>query len=243
VPLRIAFDLDGVFADMDAELQRQAESLFGRLEPSAHDPAATPTPDAAVPSVDDAVDDAAPDQSPSPFGFALTRRQASRLWRHVESIEDFWLSLKEIEPGTIARLAGIAEDRRWEVIFLTKRPPSAGATAQVQSQRWLASHGFTLPSVFVVQGSRGRIAAALGLDVVVDDRPENCVDVLSDSKARPILVWRRSKQAIPAAAERLGIVTVRSVGECLDMLTKIDGGERRGFLDRLRQLLRPRRRP
>ena len=39
-----------------------------------------------------------------------------------------------------------------EIIFLTKRPESAGATAQVQTQRWLQSKGFALPSVFVVQG-------------------------------------------------------------------------------------------
>jgi hypothetical protein len=96
--------------------------------------------------------------------------------------------------------------------------------------------------VYVVQGSRGRIAAALGLDVVVDDRPENCVDVLADSKAKAILVWRRDNRTIPAAAERLGIVTVRSVGECLDTLTRIDRGERRGLVDRLRQMLRPARR-
>ena len=29
VPLRIAFDLDGVLADMDSELARQAVTLFG----------------------------------------------------------------------------------------------------------------------------------------------------------------------------------------------------------------------
>ena len=241
MPLRIAFDLDGVFADMDAELRRQAELLFGKAGNPAASAEASPTPDAAVPNVDE--DQAtAPDQPPAPFGSELTRRQASRLWRHVESIEGFWESLKEIEPGAIARLAAIAEKLRWEVIFLTKRPSSAGATAQVQSQRWLASHGFAFPSVYVVQGSRGRIAAALGLDVVIDDRPENCVDVLADSKAKAILVWRRENRTIPAAAERLGIVTVRSVGECLDTLTRIDRGERRGLVDRLRQMLRPARR-
>jgi hypothetical protein len=238
VPLRIAFDLDGVLADMDAELRRQAELLFGKADttPGA---APAPTPDAAVPDVEN--DQAAPNVSPAPFGVELTRRQASRLWRHVESVEGFWQSLKEIEPGAIARLASVADRLRWEVIFLTKRPPSAGATAQVQSQRWLAAHGFELPSVFVVQGSRGRIAASLGLDVVVDDRPENCVDVLADSKARAILVWRRDKRTIPAAAEKLGITTVRSVAECLDMLTEIDRGERRGLVERLKQLLRPQR--
>ena len=64
------------------------------------------------------------------------------------------------------------------------------------------SKGFTLPSVFVVQGSRGRIAAALGLDIVVDDRPENCLDVVVDSKARAILVWREDEKLLPSAARR-----------------------------------------
>src|SRR5439155_16592344 len=105
----------------------------------------------------------------------------------------------------IGRLASLAAERRWEIIFLTRRPESAGATAQVQTQRWLQSKGFTLPSVFVVHGSRGRIAAALDLDVVIDDRPENCLDVVVDSKARALLVWREDVSQLPAAARRLGI--------------------------------------
>jgi hypothetical protein len=80
--------------------------------------------------------------------------------------------------------------------------------------------GFTLPSVYVVRGSRGAVAAALGLTIVVDDRPENCVDVVADSKARAIS-HDGAKQAEqrPEAARRLGIGVVRSVGECLDILT------------------------
>src|SRR4030095_16142713 len=112
---------------------------------------------------------------------AMTDRQQRRLWRHVESIDGFWETLKEIEPGMVARLAAVAHERRWELIFLTKRPESVGATAQVQTQRWLQAHGCTLPSVFVVQGSRGRVADAFKLDFVIDDRPENCLDVVLDS--------------------------------------------------------------
>jgi hypothetical protein len=233
VALRIAFDLDGVFADMDAELRRQAELLFGKPADTKVGEAA-PTPDAAVPDVDSET----PASDAPPFGMDLSRRQVRRLWRHVESIQGFWESLQEIEPGALARLAAIAGERGWEVIFLTKRPPSAGATAQVQSQRWLAQRGFALPSVFVVQGSRGKIAAALALDVVVDDRQENCIDVVADSAARAILVWRDGVKPVPVAVERLGIVAVRSVGECLDVLTGGDPGQdRRGVVARLKQFL------
>src|SRR5205807_3405494 len=129
-------------------------------------------------------------------------------------------------------------ERRWEIIFLTKRPQTAGATAQVQTQQWLKSKGFALPSVFVVQGSRGRIAAALNLHIVVDDRPENCLDVVVDSKARAILVWREDEKLLPAAAKRLGVGVVTSVAECLDILTEVDTvPERAGVMSRVMRLL------
>ena len=110
--------------------------------------------------------------------------------RRLSGLPDFWETLDEIESGAIKRLAALTEDRRWEVIFLTSRPPSDGSTVQRQSQRWLERHGFPLPSAYVVQGSRGLIAKALQIDLVIDDRPENCLDVVLESQAGAILVWR-----------------------------------------------------
>lgn len=242
MPLRIAFDMDGVVADMDAELLRQAELLFGRpmtQRPGqrAADPVTATPPDTSSP--EQAAAEAAPDNVPPLLRLNMTSRQQRKLWHHVESIDNFWQTLNETEPGIVARLAAIAADRRWEVIFLTKRPQSAGATAQLQSQRWLESKGFTLPSVYVVQGSRGRIAAALHLDIVVDDRPENCLDVVVDSKARAILIWRDDANQLPAAARRLGIGVVKTVGECLDILTHVDEKDRESprVIDRVKRLL------
>jgi len=185
--LRIAFDLDGVLADMDGELARQSEALSGSAA-TAGEPGS---------------------------------REQHRLWQHVRSLENFWETLDEVEPGSVSRLGKAATERRWEVIFLTKRPPTAGDTAQLQTQRWLESKGFTKPSVFVVQGSRGRIAAALDLDVVVDDRLENCMDVVVDSRARAVLVWREAGKQLPAAAGRLGIGVVHSVEACLEVLIEM----------------------
>jgi hypothetical protein len=107
----------------------------------------------------------------------------------------------------------------------------------MQSQRWLQAKGFELPSVFVVQGSRGRIAASLGLDLVVDDTPENCFDVVVDSKARAVLVWRHQEPA-PASARRLGIGVTGSVGECLDVLSQVeDASAKPGVMTRIMRLL------
>jgi hypothetical protein len=89
-----------------------------------------------------------------------------------------------------------------------------------------------------VQGSRGAIAAALALDFVIDDRPENCLDVATDSKARAILVWRNEESQLPDAVRRLGIGVVRSVGQCLDILSQIQDSEGPpGMMTRVLRLL------
>ena len=248
--MRIGFDMDGVFADMEAELLRQATLIFGepmkqRLEersqpalpPAERDAAGADAP-ADGTSARQAAAEAAPDNVPSTMKMGMSARQQRRLWRHVESIENFWQTLGECEPGIVERLGRLAVERRWEVIFLTKRPEGAGATAQLQTQLWLESRGFHLPSVYVVQGSRGRIAAALGLDVIVDDRPENCLDVAVESKARAILIWREGAGQLPAAAQRLGIGVVKSVAECLEILIQLDvPREQPGMLNRVKKLL------
>ncbi len=169
--LRLGFDLDGVLADLNSTLVREAQRLFPGLEvrqgvesvaPAAVDPDA---PEGGDPS------------ETSPASLTLTRRQERQLWDSVRRIENFWETLDETEPGIIRRLAETARARRWEVMFLTSRPRSAGDVVQLQSQRWLRKHGFEFPSLFVVSTSRGKIAAGLELDVVVDDRPENCLDI------------------------------------------------------------------
>jgi hypothetical protein len=229
--LRIGFDLDGVLADMDAALREHCERLFGTARGEA--------PSARNGAPADDSEEAATMAAETPVvQLDLSVRQERQLWRHVSTVENFWESLQEIEPGAIARLASLARERAWEIIFLTKRPRTAGATAQVQSQRWLEARGFLLPSVFVVQGSRGRIAKALDLDIVVDDRPENCLDVITESSARAILVWRSSEAT---TAQRLGIGTVSTVGECLNICEEIDARSRKqpGMLERVKRMLSP----
>jgi hypothetical protein len=210
--IRVAFDLDGTIADMHVVLRREAEALFGtgQLSTSVEQPGSETGP---------------PEEPESDKVMAelhLTERQQMQLWQHVKQIDNFWGGLPEMEPGIVARIAQTALQRRWEVIFLTTRPLVAGETVQLQSQRWLERHGFPLPSVFVVQRSRGRIADALGLDAVVDDRPENCLDVAVDSKAKPILIWSADPRNVPPGAKRLGVRVVSSISEALDLLIRLD---------------------
>jgi hypothetical protein len=234
--MRIAFDLDGVLADLHGPFVRTAVRLFPELDRTE---IGSPEVGSSPPDVDATVDKPAdgPAAIPPLTNLPLTRRQSTAVWNALTAVDDFWSTLDEIEPGAIKRLAQLADERRWEILFITSRPWTAGRTVQRQSQRWLERLGFPLPSVYVVHGSRGQIAAALNLDVVVDDRPENCLDVALESKAGAILVWRGSKEAVPASARRFGIAVVASVASCLDALVEIERSDQRGsLLERLRRL-------
>lgn len=237
--MRIAFDLDGVLADLHGPFAATALRLFPELDVStlrspdvgASPPESGVESDAAAPAAEPA-DDAIPALTTLP----LTSRQSRAVWAAMTAVEDFWCTLDEIESGSIRRLAELADERRWEILFITSRPWATGRTVQRQSQLWLEHRGFPMPSLFVVHGSRGRIADALNLDIVVDDRPENCLDVALESKAGSILVWRGARDAVPASARRFGIAVVPTVAACLDALVEIEQPEDAdGLLDRLRR--------
>ena len=235
--MRLGFDLDGTVADMQGALARVARRLFPDIDPGT-------LPRSISSEAANAASDPIVEPSPVFSMSSLSQRQQKELWNAACAEENFWESLDEIEPGSLARLSQLARERRWEVIFLTSRPETRGDTAQLQSHRWLAARGFELPSVFVVHGSRGKIAASLALDVLVDDRPENCLDIAIDSKARAILVWRGGEDTVPGSARQLGIGSVTTINQCLDILVDLDGpDEGAGLVDRFRTLLGLKRPP
>jgi hypothetical protein len=234
--MRLGFDLDGTVADLQGALALEARGLFPGV-----DPGTLPR------SIALRADGARGEEAPAAFSIsALSQRQQRELWDAACARVNFWETLREIEPGSLARLSQLARERRWEVIFLTSRPETRGDTAQLQSHRWLAACGFEMPSVFVVHGSRGKIAASLALDALVDDRPENCLDIAIDSTARAILVWRGGEDTVPASARQLGIGSVASIVECLEVLESIDRADKDvSLVDRFKQMLglkRPSRR-
>ena len=223
--MRIGVDLDGTVADLQSALAREANRLFPGIDPASLPASADSgegSPEAA--------------EEPKLSMPALTLRQQDRLWKEVRARKNFWESLEELEPGALARLSRLMAERRWEIIFLTSRPETAGETAQAQSHRWLSEHGFSMPSVFVVHGSRGRIAASLRLDVVVDDRPENCLDVAVESSARAFLVWPGHESELPPGAVRHGVKQVPTISAALDALLELDRARSGGVGRSIRRL-------
>jgi hypothetical protein len=232
MPLRIAFDLDGTIADMSASLRKEAGALFRAVAKVATAPNESPAPPEGAEA------DGAAERPPEADDLRLSARQQMQLWDHVKKIENFWTTLAEVEPGIVKRIATTAIERRWEVIFFTTRPSTAGDTTQLQSQRWLAKYGFRHPSVFVVQPSRGKIADAMQLDAVVDDRPENCLDIVLESKAKSLLVWPRDPADVPAGVTRMGVRVVGSISDAIDLLQRYDDERKQpGVVRSLRKLL------
>lgn len=213
--LRVAFDLDGTLADMEQVLRQEAMRLF---PPRARD-------GGDVPTAEDDASGAAAAETPKAPDANLTPRQWARLWAHVRRTEDFWLSLPEIDQGIVEHIAAVAARRRWDVLFITTRPRVRGQTTQLQTQKWLQAHGFPMPSVYVVQRSRGLIAQALELDAVVDDRLENCVDVALESKAVAILI-RPTPAATSHESRPIGVHVVGSIREAVTVLEKLDDERR-----------------
>ncbi len=230
--LRVAFDLDGTVADMESALQRVAEDLFGpnvALRPAGSQHLEAPA------SVDDVDDDPTKVEARAEKKQVLSGRQLRQVWERVARTENFWGTLTEIEPGSVARIAALRNEHRLEVMFLTQRPDTQGEITQLQTQRWLVAHGFDLPSVFVLRGSRGLAASALQMDVVVDDRPENCLEVATESRARPLLVWREAPDLLPPGTRRLGIEPVPSIAEAVRVIeTMISSTQRSTLFSRLR---------
>ena len=195
--MRVAFDLDGVLADF--------AGAYGALARRWAPPPAT-----SILGLSEA-DSPASETSP-----ALDRR----VWRDIRSTENFWTTLEPLEPELIAVIHDRAVRDGWDTFFVTQRPATAGESVQRQTQRWLAQHGFPLPAVIAHRSSRGRLAAALELDFLVDDTVAHCVDVLDLSRTKPVFVCRQPDPVAETNAERLGITTCRSAAEALDLIVQ-----------------------
>lgn len=132
---------------------------------------------------------------------------------------DFWESLDELEPGMVKQLAEIAAAEGWEVFFLTRRPETGGAPAQIQTERWLERHGFARPCVHIVRGSRGKMVSALGIDLLIDDTLENCLDVALESKAASILIWSGDPSHARKSLRGMNVDIAVSLGDVLERMS------------------------
>lgn len=222
MPLRIGFDMDGVLADFSSAFHEIEVRLFGRRRPIQPE----------LP--EEAEEKGSGGQAAGGGNVDDSRRRSEAIWKAIRSTPGFWTTLKPLDPTAVRRILNQMIRHRWEVFFITQRPETVGETVQRQTQRWLLAQGFDVPSVLVIGGSRGAAAKALRLDYHVDDSPQNCLDVMSEGHAKPILIVPSSREATARRARSLGIGVAPSIGECLDILDQVSvAGEEPGVLQKL----------
>jgi len=198
--VRIGFDVDGVLADFSTAFRQVEIRLFGSDSGVAVE----------APEVEAQQQEAAaPHES---------RRRRDAIWNAIRDTPDFWTTIAPCDPAAVRRIHGLMLRYHCEVFFITRRPSTAGQSVQRQTQRWLQDQGFDLPSVLVVAGPLGAAAAALGLDFYVDDRPQNCLEMVAAARTRTILIAPERDQATADRANRLQISVANSIGEALQAI-------------------------
>ncbi|HMC76768.1 MAG TPA: hypothetical protein VKH34_06535 [Vicinamibacterales bacterium] len=215
--LRLGFDIDGVLADFRSAFRATAVRL-----------------------VRGQVDDFDPDDAESREA-AMSPEDVRRVWEHIAKTPNWWMEIDAYEPDQIARLYHLARAAGWEVFFMTKRPASAGDSVQFQTQWWIERFGFYLPAVLTVPGSRGDIANALRLDLMVDDQLINCVEVVSASPTKAILMQRARDTAARDHATGRGIGVVATLADALGVIERLQEllPNKRGRLLRLTEWFSP----
>ena len=208
--LRIGFDIDGVVADFRTGFLDVAAKLLGR--DAIHKPSA-----------------------PMPDFNAVSAADSKRVWRVITETPNWWLGLAPYEPAQIARLYQLARRYRWEVSFLTSRIQTTGDSVQFQSQAWLEAYGFYMPAVVTVPGSRGEIANAMRLDVVIDDQLLNCLEVVGASQTKAILLLQVGDAELQTQATERGIGVVHRLEQAIEVLLHLQDvlPEKRGITMRL----------
>ncbi len=109
----------------------------------------------------------------------MTREQSNQMWEIIKTtpFQGTMLplpgALEAIERLNVLSLQGN------DIYFITSR---TGKLAKFWSELWLRNHGMDYPTVLVAK-DKGHVAVGLQLEVFVDDKPENNMDVVVEFNA------------------------------------------------------------
>jgi len=193
--MRIGIDLDGVLANFNRRFLDILNMQTGRNEVLRGDPQSFAW-------------------AQEQFGF--TDEQVDHAWEYINETKGlFWNTLAPFH-GTVdalRRLRRLAWRKEVDVYFITFR---SGQGVKEATEEWLDAMGFRNPTVILAAwGTKGVIAAALQLNVLVDDLPDVLHSVWNiGAPTRTYLVKRDYNKRLWADPR---VNAVDSIGEMLDI--------------------------
>lgn len=111
-----------------------------------------------------------------------TKEQFDAVWADAKNTENFWRNIPAVQgldPFVLYSLA-YAHD----LYFITDRFDTLGGSAIRQTREWLVhTLGLTGAAGVIVTKYKGAATSVLELDYFIDDKPENCMNVLSTRPA------------------------------------------------------------
>lgn len=118
----------------------------------------------------------------------VQKADESAVWNRIKN-GDFWRHLRALPEAseTLSTLSESAYRNGNEVYFITTRP---GQHAKRLTENWLIANGYEgSPTVLIAENeaAKGLAAKALALDVFIDDKPENCEQVVKATAVEEIV--------------------------------------------------------
>ena len=126
----------------------------------------------------------------SSWGLGLTREQELQGWAKVTADPTFWIGLAVLNrfPQELLKPSDV-------VYFITKRKEIPGRSTAQEAAQWLhEKQNIQYPTVLAL-ANKGEVCKALAVDAFIDDKPENCWDVMENSPITQVFLmdqpWNR----------------------------------------------------
>lgn len=148
----VGIDLDGCVAEFNQTFYKTSRKLFGRPDKSYH-----------IIHYD----------HDNPAN-CWTKDECKKIWAHLRHTYNFWETLDAM-PNTkqLMRL-----QNKITPIFITSRVATDGNDVVSQAQSWLERNFGIRDALVIGTKNKGQEARDLGVEYFIDDKPENCEEVL-----------------------------------------------------------------
>jgi len=155
--MRIGIDIDGVIANFFAGYESLIISIAGK---------------------DLFGDNKYPNEFPKvwnwPETFGYGPEVVSQAWAHIKGNPGFWATLGTLPDINTWLLWLKTAGSKHDIYFITDRP---GAGAKYWTERWFNRYGYDNATILISRNGKGAIVAALDLELYIDDKVENILDV------------------------------------------------------------------